>query len=90
MSSLPHTSTSKAKSRIQPPLSEEGELYVKWLTTGQVAKRLGVSMRTVSKWIDAGVLRGIRIPLSKDRRVHPQALAEFEKLHGYDRARGKR
>ena len=65
-------------------------MNVKWLTTGQVASRLGVSMRTVSKWIDSGVLRGIRIPLSKDRRVHPQALAEFEKLHGYDRARGKR
>lgn len=65
-------------------------MNVKWLTTGQVALRLGVSMRTVSKWIDSGVLRGIRIPLSKDRRVHPQALAEFEKLHGYDRARGKR
>ncbi len=65
-------------------------MNVKWLTTGQVASRLGVSMRTVSKWIDSGVLRGIRIPLSKDRRVHPQALAEFEKLYGYDRARGKR
>jgi len=47
-------------------------------------------MRTVSKWIDNGILRGIRIPFSKDRRVHPQALVEFEKLHGFDRARGKK
>ncbi len=46
-------------------------------------------MRTVAKWIDTGVLRGMRIPFSKDRRVHPQALVEFEKLHGFDRARGK-
>jgi excisionase family DNA binding protein len=83
-------STNKAKSRIQPPLSIEGEMNVPWLTTGQVAARLGVSMRTVSKWIDNGILRGIRIPFSKDRRVHPQALVEFEKLHGFDRARGKK
>jgi excisionase family DNA binding protein len=82
-------STNKAKSRIQPPLSIEGEMNVPWLTTAQVAARLGVSMRTVAKWIDTGVLRGMRIPFSKDRRVHPQALVEFEKLHGFDRARGK-
>lgn len=90
MSFLPRMSTNKAKSRIQPPLSEEGEMNVRWLTTGQVAKRLGVAAKTVSKWVDSGAMRGIRLPFSKDRRVHPQALAEFEKLHGYDRARGKR
>lgn len=83
-------STNKAKSRIQPPPSIEGEMETRWLTTGQVAKRLGVSMRIVCKWIDSGVLRGMRLPVSKDRRVHPQALAEFEKAHGFDRARGKK
>lgn len=68
----------------------EGELGVRWLTTGQVAKRLGVAMQTVSKWIDSGRLLGIRLPGSKDRRVHPSALEAFEREWGFDRARGKK
>jgi excisionase family DNA binding protein len=81
-------STSKARSNIAGRPSAEGELGVKWLTTGQVAKRLGVSSTTVGKWIDSGRLTGIRLPGSKDRRVHPIALADFERRYGIDRARG--
>ncbi len=66
----------------------EGQLDVRWFTTGQVAKRLGVAPRTVCKWVDSGRLLGFKLPGSKDRRIHPQALAEFEAFHGWDRARG--
>jgi len=86
---LPLMSTNKAKSKIQTRLSEEGEMSVSWLTTGQAARRLGVSPKTVTKWIDSGALRGMKLPFSNDRRVHPQALEDFEREHGFDRARGK-
>lgn len=71
-------------------LEDEGQLGVKWFTTGQIATRLGVSARMVTKWIDDGRLVGIRLPGSRDRRVHPSALEQFEREHGFDRARGKR
>lgn len=83
-------STNKAKSRIQHTLSREGSMGVALLTTGQVAAHLGVSKRIVAKWIDTGRLLGFRLPMSKDRRVHPQALADFQRENGFDRARGKR
>jgi excisionase family DNA binding protein len=51
------------------------------LTTGEVARICNVAARTVSKWIDTGRLEGYRIPGSKDRRVHAQALVEFMKQH---------
>ncbi len=76
----------KANSRLRP--EAEGELGVKWMTTGQVARRLGVSCRTVQKWIDAGWLVGLQLPHSLDRRVHPAALKEFEDRNGFTRARG--
>ena len=77
----------KATSKI-PQLPLAAELGVDWLTTGQVARRMGVSAATVSKWIDAGRLLGMRLPCSKARRVHPDALKEFAKREGFDRARG--
>jgi two-component system, OmpR family, response regulator RpaA len=46
-------------------------------TTGQVAKMLMVAPRTVSKWFDAGRLRGYRIPGSQDRRIPREALLKF-------------
>lgn len=58
-----------------------------WFTTAQAARRLGVSAKTVSLWIDTGRLAGIRIPASKDRRVHIAALRAFEIQYGYDYAR---
>lgn len=46
-------------------------------TTGQVAKCLRVAPRTVSKWIDKGVLEGYRLPESQDRRIPRECLIRF-------------
>lgn len=51
-------------------------------TTGQVARICKVAPRTVSKWFDAGQLRGYRIPGSKDRRIPREHLVSFMKTHG--------
>ena len=51
-------------------------------TTGEVAKICSVAPRTVSKWFDAGQLRGYRIPGSKDRRIPLEHLIRFMKVHG--------
>lgn len=52
------------------------------LTTGEVAKLCNVAPRTVSKWFDAGHLRGYRIPGSKDRRIPLDQLVRFMRTHG--------
>ena len=52
------------------------------LTTGEVAKICSVAPRTVSKWFDAGHLRGYRIPGSKDRRIPVEQLIRFMRAHG--------
>lgn len=39
------------------------------LTTGETAKLLRVSIQTVIRLIDTGVLKGYRVPASKFRRV---------------------
>ncbi len=52
------------------------------LTTGDVAKICNVAPRTVSKWFDAGHLRGYRIPGSKDRRIPIEHLVRFMRTHG--------
>ena len=52
------------------------------LTTGEVAKICNVAPRTVSKWFDAGQLRGYRIPGSKDRRIPIEHLVRFMRAHG--------
>lgn len=52
------------------------------LTTGEVAKICNVAPRTVSKWFDAGHLRGYRIPGSKDRRIPLEQLVRFMRAHG--------
>lgn len=80
----------KARNKIRADVSSPGKLGVKWLTTGQIAQRLGVAQRTVSKWIDSGRLIGIRLPGSRDRRVHPDIFDEFQRHYGFDRARGMR
>ena len=51
------------------------------LTTGEVAKICNVAPRTVSKWFDTGVLKGYRIPGSKDRRIPLNQLIRFMKQH---------
>ena len=52
------------------------------LTTGDVAKICNVAPRTVSKWFDAGHLRGYRIPGSKDRRIPIEHLLRFMRAYG--------
>lgn len=57
------------------------------LTPGQVAHVLKVAVRTVTKWFDAGKLRGYRLPLSQDRRIPLDSLVEFireNKIPGID------
>jgi excisionase family DNA binding protein len=46
-------------------------------TVGQIATRLSVAPRTVTKWIDAGQLRGYRLPGSGHRRVRGVELLDF-------------
>ena len=54
----------------------------RYLTTGQVARACGVASRTAAKWIDSGLLKGFKIPGSRDRRVAEADLLEFKKVHG--------
>lgn len=51
------------------------------LTTGQVAKLLGLSHRTAAKIIDRGWLLHWKVPGGKDRRVKPDDLVRFAKEH---------
>lgn len=51
------------------------------LTTGQVAQICNVAPRTVTKWFDAGQLKGYRIPGSRDRRIPVAELITFMKAH---------
>jgi excisionase family DNA binding protein len=62
--------------------SNIGEPAMKVFTTGQVAKLGKVAPRTVSKWFDAGRLKGYRIPGSQDRRIPREYLIKFLKEHG--------
>lgn len=52
------------------------------LTTGQISKITGNAPRTVSNWIDSGLLKGYRVPSSKDRRVRPDDLVDFLRRNG--------
>ncbi len=50
-------------------------------TTGEVARLCNVNIRTVIRWIDAGQLKGYRIPASRDRRVTREKLVEFMRAY---------
>lgn len=47
-------------------------------TTGMIADVTGISVRTISKWIDDGIIKPMRLPLS-DRRVLRDDLLKFLK-----------
>lgn len=51
-------------------------------TTGQVAGMCEVAPRTVTKWVDTGLLKGYRLPGSKDRRIPHAILVAFLEHHG--------
>lgn len=53
------------------------------LITGMISKYLGVAPRTVSRWIDSGAMKGIRLPNSQDRRVIFEDFSLFCRTHGY-------
>src|SRR4051812_31213585 len=71
-----------AKRATRPSEDETMPLEKDVLTTGEVAKICNVAPRTVSKWFDTGVLKGYRIPGSKDRRIPVSQLVRFMKEHG--------
>lgn len=49
-----------------------------FLTTGEVAKRVGVSRQTVVNWVNKGLLPGVR--LGGRTLIEPAALQRFTKL----------
>jgi excisionase family DNA binding protein len=53
------------------------------LTTGQVAKIIQCAPRTITKLIDAGKLKGHRLPGTDDRRVFAADLYNFLTAHDY-------
>ena len=50
-------------------------------TTGEVATVCNVAPRTVSKWFDGKLLKGYRIPGSRDRRIPIPELVAFMKKY---------
>jgi excisionase family DNA binding protein len=67
---------------VVPVLLYRGSTVKDVLTTGEVARLCGVAPRTVSKWFDAGQLRGFKIPGSRDRRIPRECLVRFMRAHG--------
>ena len=47
------------------------------LTTGEVARRCGVDFRTVSRWIERGLLQAYKLPGRGDRRVPREELTRL-------------
>lgn len=52
------------------------------LTSGYAAKACKVAPRTVSKWFDQGLLKGYRLPGSRDRRIPAADLVAFMEAAG--------
>jgi excisionase family DNA binding protein len=52
------------------------------MTTGDVARFLGVGQQTVIRWINNGMLIGWLIPGSSHRRVYRSDLMEFMEKNG--------
>lgn len=51
-------------------------------TTGEVAKICHVKTSTITRWFDAGKLKGYRVPNSQHRRVKRDALLSFLDEYG--------
>ena len=58
------------------------------LTTGDVARICNVCSRTAQKWFDQGLLKGYRIPGTKDRRIPINELVAFIKKYNMPMAKG--
>lgn len=50
------------------------------LSTGQAAKILGVSSRTMSKWLDSGIVHSWKV--NKDRRILREQLFKLAEIKG--------
>lgn len=57
----------------QPGLARSGRL----LEVSHVAHRLSVSQEQVRRYIRAGLLKAVRLPMNGPQRVHEHALEEF-------------
>lgn len=60
---------------------ETNKIVKEYLGTGKIAKLFGVAPRTVAKWIDNGIMLGIKIPGSRHRRVHIAEVNKFSNTH---------
>lgn len=56
--------------------------YPEVLSVGQAARLVGLSPRTVRKWLDTGLISGYRVPGSKHRRVERKVLLKFAEEYG--------
>lgn len=54
----------------------------KMIGTGEIAKAMGVTPKTVAKWCDLGYLKFTVLPASKRRRVRLGDARMFAKQHG--------
>jgi excisionase family DNA binding protein len=54
----------------------------KILTTGEVARLLGININTVIKWFDKGDIDGFRLPGSAERRIPLTGLVRFMATNG--------
>lgn len=52
------------------------------LTTGEAADYCGVSFRTVSRWVERGLLRGFELPGRGDKRIESEEFVRFLRQHG--------
>jgi excisionase family DNA binding protein len=58
----------------------------RFLTTGEVARRLHVSPGTILRWVHDGHLQAIQTPRWFDARFDPDVIAELEaRLRGEER-----
>lgn len=82
MQSSQHDCSTARLTRPEVPGESNPAHYI--YTTGRTAKICRVAARTVSKWIDAGRLKGHRLPGSLDRRVNGAHLLAFMRENGMD------
>lgn len=55
--------------------------YLQSLTTGEIAKYCGVNLRTVIRWLEAGKLKGYKLPGRGNNRVLVSEFVAFLKQH---------
>ena len=61
--------------------NEAEEWYPEYVTTGFVAKRLGVSNTTVLRWISSGLMVTLKLPGGQNR-IHRDVLRDFMAKNG--------